>query len=153
MAYYPANVTKDWERFEYFIARYRPCPACAGKLIVLPRNAGAVDCVCGDCGCGVQVKFSRKGPKSGAPASSAKEWRKAVRTIGARRIWFVTGNFKVQRWFKYTECKRVKADRLRRPKGVKLADAIASGATLRKQERFSFRFPSFSKYQPIFIAA
>lgn len=152
MAYYPAHVTTTWERFEYYVATYKSCPECTGKLVVLDRNAGAIDCACSDCGCGVQVKYSASGPKGSAPASSASEWTKLVRKLGASRIWFVTGNYKVQRWFKYTECKRVKADRFRRPKGVKLAVAKAKGMKLTHQKRFSFTFPKESRWVPAFAA-
>jgi hypothetical protein len=152
MAYYPAHVTKIWERFEYYIARYRKCPECAGKLVVLPRNAGAVDCECSDCGCGVQVKFSVSGPKGHATPSSAREWKRCVRKRKARNIWFVTGNFRDQRWFKYTECRRRKSDRLRRISGESIAESKRKGRKLALQERFSFVFPAASKWLPAWAA-
>jgi hypothetical protein len=145
MAYYPAHITADWERFEYYVARYVPCPACGGKLSILDRNAGAIDHACDSCGAGVQVKFSKTGPKRKAAPSSATEWRKVVRKVGARRIYFLTGNRESFRVYRYTDCKRSASVRVRAPKHMTVAEAKRLGRKVNTQERYSFTYPAPTK--------
>lgn len=147
MAYFPAKITADWEKFEYYVARYVGCPACGGKLSILDRNAPAVDHECEACGVAVQCKFSKNGPKRYAPPSAATGWRRAVRKYGAKRIWFLTGNKKGFRFFNYTECKRTKTHHDKLPRHMRLADALKEcPEKIRRQHRYSFRFPEFSKW-------